>query len=140
MNDNEPSYTSPETEIPRLRFEEGWREILEAPDALDYQTWLNDLVDLSLQRIDEENADQTYDQEAVLTAWLKALEQVADIAIDPDDMAGMTQAEIAETALITLQTNIESLGWDSEGLIFTVPNLFTGEEATIDLRELLSKY
>lgn len=62
---------------------------------------------------------------------------MADVAIDPEDMQEMTPAEIVETALITLQTNIETMGWDTEGLVFTVPNMFTGEEATIDVRELI---
>ena len=39
-------------------------------------------------------------------------------------------------ALVTFKTNLDSLGWDEEGLAFTVPNVFTGEEARIDLREL----
>lgn len=38
MSESEPKYTPPESEISPLRFEEGWREILEVPDALDYQT------------------------------------------------------------------------------------------------------
>ncbi len=31
------------------------------------------------------------------------------------------------------------MGWDGEGLAFTVPNMFTGEEAAIDLREMPSE-
>lgn len=137
MNENEPKYTSSESQRITLRFEEGWREILEAPDALDYQTWINDLVDFSSRQINENHTEQTYGQEAVLTAWLRALEQVADVAIDPEDIQEMSQADIVETALITLQTNIEAMGWDTEGLVFTVPNMFSGEEATIDIRELI---
>lgn len=137
MNNNEPQYNSQESQRPQLRFEEGWREILEAPDALDYQTWINDLIDLSSRKINKEHAKRPYGQEAILNAWLRALEQVADVAIDPEDVHDMSQADIVETALITLQTNIETMGWDTEGLVFTVPNMFSGEEATIDIRELI---
>jgi hypothetical protein len=138
MNENEPQYNAPESQgAPRLRFEEGWREILEAPDALDYQTWINDLADLTSQQINEEHTERTYNQGAIVAAWLRAVEQVADVAIDPEDIKNMSQADIVETALITVQTNIGAMGWDMEGLVFTVPNMFSGEEATIDLRELI---
>lgn len=118
---------------PSLRFEEGWREILEAPDAIDYQTWLSDLTDLSRERL-----DKIVTEETALLAWLRALEQVADIVIDPAQMTEMTQAEIVETALITLKFNLDHMGWDDEGLIFTVPNMFTEQEATIDLWDLIN--
>lgn len=135
MSENEPRSHSPELD-PQLRFAKGWQEILEASDAVDYQMWLSDLTDLSLGRMSEEGSTQTQSKEAVLALWLRALEQVADVVIDPEEMGEMSQAEIIETALITLQANLESIGWDEEGLVFTVPNMFTGEEATIDLREL----
>ena len=130
-HESEPSL---ESQYSHLRFEEGWQEILEAPDALDYQTWISDLVDFSSQQI---NKEFICSKEVVLTAWLKALELVADVAIDPEEASEMSEAEMVETALITLQTNIASIGWDHEGLAFTVPNMFTGEEATIDIRDLI---
>lgn len=137
IDENEPKYTSPEVETPQFRFAEGWHEILEAPDAIDYQTWLNDLTELSQQQINEVGTSEKINEKTLLVAWLKALEQVADIVIDPEEMERMTQAEIVETALLTLQTNLEVMGWDTEGLVFTVPNMLTGEEATIDVRELV---
>lgn len=72
-----------------------------------------------------------------MTSWLQAIEQVADIAIDPEELESMSQAQTVETALVTLQMNLDAMGWDSEGVTFTVANLFTGEEATIDIKELL---
>ncbi len=137
MNEKEPYPRSPESVNPPLRFEEGWREILQAPDALDYQTWLSDLSDLSLQRLTEDSDKKRFTKETILRAWLRALEQVADVAIDPEDLENMSQAEIVETTLITLRTNLDSIGWDDEGVVFTIPNMFTEEEAMIDLRNLI---
>lgn len=54
MSEHEPSSILPEIYNPQLRFAEGWQEILEAPDALDYQTWLSDLTDLSQQSLNDE--------------------------------------------------------------------------------------
>lgn len=133
MSESEPKYPSPESQMSKLRFAEGWREILEAPDAFDYQKWLSGFTDLTSERIGEDRANSN----EILAAWLEALEQVADITIDPEEMEAMTQAQIVETALVTLQTNLEAIGWDDEGIAFTVPNMFTGEEASIDLRGLL---
>ncbi len=72
--------------------------------------------------------------EEILFRWQQAIELVADATIDPED--DLSEAERIETALLTFQANVESIGWDDEGLAFTVPNLFTGEEASIDLHEL----
>ncbi len=123
----------------RLRYPEGWQEVLEAPDAVDYQFWLGELMGITLRRCHELGNVPDWAQDAgdaLRTRWQRAIEQVADIAIDPEDLATMTQAEIVETALVTFKTNLDSLGWDEEGLAFTIPNMFTGEEARIDLREL----
>lgn len=134
MTNHEPNPTSFElSDTSDILYPDGWKELLEAPDAIDYQLWLHDLIGLTQRQIPELALDDI----TTLRAWLKALEQVADVAIDPEEMENMTQAEIAETTLITLQTNIESIGWDEEGVVFTVPNMFTEEEATINLRELL---
>jgi hypothetical protein len=127
---------SPESARP-LRYPEGWREILEAPDATDYQTWMDGLADMTQQACGglTEVPDWTEDTEEVRYRWQRAIELVADAAIDPEDLPDLSEAEVIETALLTLQANIEGMGWDEEGLVFTVPNMFTGEEATIDLRE-----
>lgn len=133
MNDKEPRTPVPVEDTPGLRFDDGWKEILEAPDAVDYQQWLEDLADLTLERLSEAEITKS----AVAKAWQVAIEQVADVVIDPEDLLEMTQSDILETALITLKLNLESIGWDEDGIIFTVPNMFTGEEATIDLRNLV---
>jgi hypothetical protein len=131
-----PQPPSPESGPQLLRYPEGWREIMEAPDALDYQTWMRDLTDLTQQRLREIGATDAEDERAIITLWQQAIELVADAAIDPEDLGGMSQAEIVETGLLTLQANLEGIGWDEEGLAFTVPNMFTGEEASVDLRQL----
>ena len=38
-----------------LRYPEGWKEILEAPDATDYQMWLEELVKLSTEKIQKKH-------------------------------------------------------------------------------------
>jgi hypothetical protein len=129
----------PPESSPSLRYPEGWHEILEAPDAADYQMWLGQLMGLTYRICQERGEVPLWAEDAgdeMLNRWQHAIELVADAAIDPEDMSGMSQAEIVETALLTLQANLESMGWDEEGLAFTVPNLFSGEEASIDLRDL----
>jgi hypothetical protein len=93
------------------------------------------LTALTQQRLRETDASESEDESITLQRWQRAVELVADATIDPEDLSTMTQAEIVETALLTLQANLESMGWDEEGLAFTVPNIFTGEEASIDLRQ-----
>lgn len=131
-----------ETKQEQLHYVEGWQEILEAPDAVDYQRWLDDLMDITLRRYQALGETPEWAQDtgnALRLRWQQAIEQVADIAIDPKESPDMSQADIVETALITLKENIDSIGWHEEGLAFTVPNMFTGETATIDLREMSSE-
>jgi len=42
--------------------------------------------------------------------WQRAVEQVADVVIDPEELPDMNQADIVKTALITLKANIEKWG------------------------------
>ncbi len=120
-----------------LRYPEGWREILEAPDASDYQAWMQGLSDMTQQacRGLVETPGWAEDTDEVRYRWQRAIELVADAAIDPEDLPNLSESEVVETALLTLQANIEGIGWDEEGLVFTVPNMFTEGEARIDLRE-----
>jgi len=138
--EHQPDLSSPESEpsLAHLRYPRGWQEILEAPDAVDYQMWMDELITLTSAQLAElrEPPGWAASAEATRHRWQRAIEQIAEVAIDPDDKVEMTEAEIVETALITLQANIEGIGWDEEGLAFTIPNLVTGEEAIIDLREL----
>ncbi|HJQ08974.1 MAG TPA: hypothetical protein VJ836_05840 [Candidatus Saccharimonadales bacterium] len=133
-----PEPQSPETG-PQLRYPEGWREILEAPDAADYQLWIGQLIGTTYRAFHSRGEVPAWAEDLegeMLHRWQQAIELVADAAIDPEDIGSMSQAEVVETALLTLQANLDGIGWDEEGLAFTVPNMFTGEEATIDLRNL----
>lgn len=106
---------------------------------MDYQSWMIDLTNLTQRRVRETRAGVEWakDRTAITTRWQQAVELIAGIVIDPEELSTMRQADIVETALVTLRTNIiEGIGWDNEGLAFTVPNMFTGEEASIDLRQL----
>lgn len=116
-----------------LRYPQGWHELFEAPDAADYGLWLSGLSDLTRRRLSEAG-DLSMGGEEILFRWQQAIELVADTTIDPED--DLSEAERIETALLTFQANVESIGWDDEGLAFAVPNMLTGEEASIDLREL----
>jgi hypothetical protein len=95
-HESQPS--SPES-APELRYTEGWREILEAPDAVEYQMWLESLTDLTQSRLRE--TDVEMGKPEIDRLWRQALEQVAGVAIDPDDVESMTEAEIVETAMLT---------------------------------------
>ena len=136
MTEKDPINTTRELALPTLQYAEGWKEILEAPDTLDYQTWLRDLTDLSQEALLEHEVEWAHDKAAIAAVWQVALEQVADVAIDPEEIGDLTPSEVVETALLTLQANLDGMGWEEEGVIFIVPNIFTGEEARIDLREI----
>lgn|GEM_PF-6675404 len=128
---------SPETPRP-LRYPEGWRDILTAPDAFDYQTYMRNLSDLTQQACRDLAAtpDWSEDVEEIRYRWQQVVEMVAGMSISPDDLQKLAEADIVEAGLITLEANIAAMGWDEEGLAFTVGNMFTGEESVIDLREL----
>ena len=126
----------------RLRYGEGWREILVADDAQEYQELVSELVDLTVGTLGSIRTEgsPTFSEKQVLQGWLEVLERVADIAIDPDDE--LTEAERVETALITFRENVvgrSGPGWDELGLSFSVPNLFGIDEIDdlIDIREIL---
>ncbi len=130
------SHPQPPESFPELRYPEGWQEIFEAPDATDYQMWIRGLTTGTQERLLGSEIEWANSTESITTQWQRAIELVADIVIDPEEIPEMSQAEIIETALITMQANVEGIGWNDEYLAFTVPNMFSGEEATIDLREL----
>lgn len=107
-----PQPHSPES-APQLRYPEGWREILEAPDAENYQLWLRQLMGTTYRVCQERGevpawAEDTDDE--MLHRWQQAIELVADAAITPEDIGSMSQAEVVETALLTLQANLHRLG------------------------------
>lgn len=135
--DHELSPELPEGSL-SLLYPEGWDEILSAPDALDYQMWLEDLSSTTREALHgaAEVPSWVEDAEQLRLRWQGALELIADAAIDPEDKADMSQPEIVETALLTLQANLESLDWEEEGLRFIIPNIFTSEPVIIDLRDL----
>jgi len=115
-----------------LRYPEGWKEILEAPDATDYQMWLEELVKLSTEKIQKKHQLEM-EESLVHSLWQQAVEIVVDVAIMPEDKEGLTEAETIETALLTVKENIESIGWEEEGISFIVPNMETGEQMLITL-------
>jgi hypothetical protein len=140
MTSGEYGYLKAESEsLPdsELLYTSGWKEILEAPDAADYQLMLAGLTEMTQRAMLDTGVDHASGQRAVLVAWQKAIELIAGIAVDPDDE--LTEAEMVETALRTLEMNLTAggMGWDEEGLVFTIASLITGEEATIDLRDFL---
>jgi hypothetical protein len=102
--------------------------------------WLESLVDVAETRLEVLASPPSWakDTEVVLNRWQVAIELIADAAIDIEDDQELTEAERIETALLTLQANIERIGWSEDGLAITVPNLLTGEEAEIDIRNLPS--
>jgi len=129
--------SSPESEIP-LHYPAGWAELMSATDeaATSYQEWLAGLTELTQTRLAEVGIKE--DGQTVFGRWQRIIEQVAGIAIDPEEMSGMTEAAIVETALLTLQANIiDGDGWEIEGLVVAVANLLTGEATVFDLRERL---
>jgi hypothetical protein len=137
MREQSPQPQSPES-ILSLQYPAGWQEILTALDAIDYQAWMGSLTAMTQQLCAESDTPPEWagDTEAVTSRWKRTVELVADASIDPTDE--LTEAERIEAGLLTLQANIESMGWEEEGLSFIVPNLITGEEAVIDLREMQS--
>lgn len=122
-------------ERPPLLYEEGWAEILTAPDALDYQLWLSGLVDLARAHPDLQG--QTLD--AVRYAWQRAIEAIAEHAMPDQDTFRFTEPEIIETALLTLHENVQATGWTIPGVLFMVPDLKQGIPIGIDIRSFLSE-
>src|SRR6185437_14928831 len=120
-------------ERPPLRYEDGWDEILSAPDAVDYQYWMNGLVELA--RLHPEVHD--YPLEMVRYAWQRAIEDVADKAMSEQDKFRFTESEILETALMTLHANVQAIGWLVDGVSFMVPDLKADSIAGIDIRTYL---
>lgn len=116
-----------------LQYHQGWQEILEAPDAESYRTWIGNLMDMTRQAYADpaESPSWVLHQEALQNRWQRAIEVVAEGALEAD---GLTEAERIETGLLTIKESIESMGWEEEGLAF----LAVGSEPYIDLRELRS--
>lgn len=137
MHERLPRLQAPES-ILRLQYPAGWEEIMTAPDAAEYQVTMGALTGMTYRICAESGAspDWTKDTEAITSRWQRAVEYVADAAIDPADI--LTEAERIEQGLLTLQANIEGIGWEEEGLSFVVPNIVTGEETLIDLRQMQS--
>lgn len=123
-----------------LEYPIGWRDILTVPDAADYQLWLDDLSFMTREAFrDSSHApDWVSDAEQVRLRWQGAIELIADATIHPEDKAGMDQSQIVEAGLLGLQANLENLEWQEEGISFIIPNIFTGEPITIDLKKLPS--
>jgi DNA-binding transcriptional MocR family regulator len=84
-----PQPSSPES-APQFRYPEGWCEILSAPDALDYQTWMSDLTDMTQRRLRETGSACAEDGATITARWQQAIELVADVAIDPEDLDTMS--------------------------------------------------
>ena len=120
-------------ERPPLRYDEGWEELLTAPDAYDYQVWLSDLVEQAYLHPDL----RIQPLESVRYAWQMAIEAIADKAISEQDKFRFTEAEIIETALHTLHANVEAAGWLEEGVAFMVPDLRNDAVAEIDIRTFI---
>lgn len=123
------------SERPPLLYEEGWNEILSAPDALDYQRWMSGLVELARLHPDVHR----FPLESVRYAWQRAIEEVADKAIPDQDIFRFTDSEIIETALMTLHANVQAAGWLTEGISFLVPDLKADSVAGIDIRTYLAE-
>lgn len=131
----------------RLRYAAGWSEILHAPDAVDYQMWLEQMSDFTQQQLREVNDPWAEDREEIHLRWQRAVELVAGMTMTPEDIRESTEAAIVETALITLQENIDGVGWYDEGLVFEVPNMYAVDESEqssadiiIDLRDMDTLY
>ena len=137
MREQYPQRRSPEA-ILRLQYPAGWQEIMTAPDAAEWRTWIESLAGLTQQRCAESGTPPEWagDAEAVTSRWQRAIELVADASIDPADE--LTEAQRIETALQILNANLDGIGWEKEGLAFGVVHIITLEEAMIDLREIQS--
>lgn len=118
-------------EVLTLQYRQGWQEILEAPDAESYRTWLSNLMEVTRQvYVDSpESPPWVAHREALQSRWQRAIEIVAEGALEVE---GLTEAERIETGLLTIKESIESMGWEEEGVAF----LTVGSEPFIDLREL----
>jgi hypothetical protein len=115
-----------------LRYTAGWQEIMHAPDAADYRVWLDDFVELTQTVV---GTERVVDKVVAKHDWQLAIEQVADISITEVDKVGLTEAEMLETAFLTLQATLDALGYQEEGLCLVVPNLELGEEYEIEFRK-----
>lgn len=129
----EPPEDSENKQFSELNFEGGWRDILEAPDAADYQHQFNELIELTQQNVDE---DWARDPKEVQRRWQVLIEQIAFSAITEDDLRVMSPSEIVETALITLATHLEEIGWIERGRSLEVVDLATGEPMYLDISEV----
>lgn len=120
-------------EMLTLRYSQGWDEMLCAPDAELYRTWIGNLVEVTSRVCANASEAPLWaaHQEALQNRWQRAIEVVADGALEVDDLI---EAERIETGLLTIKESIESMGWEEEGLAF----LAVGSEPYIDLRELAS--
>lgn len=118
-------------EVLALKYSQGWDETLCAPDAELYRRWIGNLVEVTHQVYASASEAPLWatHQEALQNRWQRAIEVVADGALEVD---GLTEAERIETGLLTIKESIESMGWEEEGLAF----LTVGSEPFIDLREL----
>lgn len=117
-----------------LAFTEGWDDILKSPDAIDYQLQLDNLIDLTQANTAE---PWTKNREDLKKRWQMFIERIAYLAITEDDLREMTPSEIVETALITLTTNLETIGWAEEGISLEIPDLATGgEPVLLDITKL----
>ncbi len=115
----------------RLQFPSGWDEILTAPDAVDYQLWLENLTEITLQSCSRlDNPDPwMLDTAAIRNRWQRAIELVAAHGLYL--VQDLTAVERIETALNIFKETIGANGWEKHGLVF---ELLPGQ--TIDLRNI----
>lgn len=121
-----------------LQLEKGWKKILGAADDSIYKVWMAELVAQTQNRMRQVDANAAWaaDPEEVLRRWQVAIELVADAAIDVQHQKKLTPVNIIKEALFAFKMNRSSMGWDDEGLAFSVRNLSTREIDRIDLRDL----
>ena len=110
-----------------LQYAEGWQVLLESPDATDYHAWLDQLADMTRRKVPE------LSEAEIRYRWMLAIEITSDAALPDVLKSGMSQDRLLETGLLTLRENVLSMGWDEDGVAFTVPNLETGEPVKINL-------
>ena len=78
-----------------------------------------------------------YFREELLEGWKHAIEAIADVAMMPENPEEMSEAETVELAIVTMRTTIETMGWERPGISLVVPNLETGEDFEVDIRDYL---
>ena len=117
-----------------LLYPAGWKVFRQSSDYAEWRMYLEELVVTTQTYLDDL---WVADSAEVHYRWQRLAEAVGLCAITEADRKEMSEEEIIETALYTIQFTLESMGWEEEGCSFYAPAVTPVGEEIATLAELI---